>query len=168
MVKTLIFNIFFMASYQKIWERALIPQEEVKYEFSISSRYRNLCFILSAIVGIWLVGIKVYIAGLGIILLSGFYFYFLIPWSNAFAFTNKRVLIHRGWLGSNLISIDYDKITDIVVEENVIDKFITHSGNLIINTAGTGFPETKQGQKISHIASPYEVKKKLDEIRLAR
>ncbi len=157
-----------MANYQKIWDKALAPQEELKYEFSISFLYRTFYFGLCLIIGIWLIGMRVYIAGLGIILLSFFYCYFLIPWSNAFALTNKRVLIHRGWLGSNLISIDYDKITDITVEESIIDKFITRSGNLIINTAGTGFSENKQGQKISHIASPYEVKKKLDAIRFSQ
>jgi hypothetical protein len=52
-------------------------------------------------------------------------------------------------------------MTDITVREPFLDRLITKTGHLIINTAGTGFQEVI----LIHIERPYEIKKKLDEIR---
>ena len=50
-------------------------------------------------------------------------FYFKI--ANAYAFTDHRVLAHRGWLSTNLVSIDYSKITNVTVEEPFFTKIFT-------------------------------------------
>lgn len=69
--------------------------------------------------------------------------------------------MHKGWLSTHLISIDYDKITDIRISEPILDRLITKTGNLVIETAGTGL----HGVVLIHLEKPYEIKKKLDEIR---
>lgn len=143
--------------YEKIWRKVLAPNEEIKYEFSIGKKYRYFWLILLSIIGL----ITITFGGIFLILFALFYFGWYLKVANAYAFTNKRVLVHKGWLSTHLISIDYDKITDITVREPFIDRLITKTGHLVINTAGTGFPELI----LIHIETPYEVKKKLDEIR---
>lgn len=150
--------------YEKIWKKVLSPDEQVKYEFSISKKYTTFCAFLGYLAGLVLVFTPGYYIGAVIAIFSFVYFSYFLRISNAYAFTNKRVVMYRGWITNELISIDYNKITEVVVEQNLIGT-ITQSGNLIINTAGAGFIEAKKDQKISNIESPYEIKKKLDEIR---
>jgi uncharacterized membrane protein YdbT with pleckstrin-like domain len=150
--------------YKKIWKKVLSPDEQVKYEFSISKKYRLSCAFAGYLAGIILAFTPGYYIG-GLVALASFlYFIYFLKVSNAYAFTNKRVVIYRGWITSELISIDYNKITEVVVEQKLLGT-ITKSGDLIINTAGGGSPENKMDQRISNIDDPYETKKKLDQIR---
>lgn len=150
--------------YKKIWNKALNADEQIKYEFSVGKKYRTVFAIVGCLCGLILLFTPGYYIGIIIILISVFYFWFYLKWANAFAFTNKRIIAHRGWLSTEFISIDYKKITDITVEEPILDKILTSTGNLIINTAGSGFSELKQNQKFEHIENPYEAKKKLDQL----
>jgi twitching motility protein PilT len=81
--------------------------------------------------------------------------------TNIYAFTNKRVLIHRGWLSTNLISVDYHKITDIYVKEGFLQRILFKSGTIAIDTAGTGGKEIT----LSNVANPYKLKKLLDGLK---
>jgi len=151
--------------YEKIWKKILNQNEQVKYEFSVGKKYRIFFTILGCLGGLMILFTPGYYVGILVIAISVFYFWFYLKWANAFAFTNKRVVAYRGWLSTDLLSIDYDKITDVTVEEPILDKIFTHTGHLVINTAGAGFQELKQNQKLEHLESPYEIKKKLDQIR---
>jgi uncharacterized membrane protein YdbT with pleckstrin-like domain len=71
------------------------------------------------------------------------------------------VLIHKGWLSTRLVSVDYDKITDIEVVQPFLEKLIFKTGGLAINTAGTGGREIV----LNHIENPFEIKKKLEDIK---
>jgi len=150
--------------YEKIWKKVLSSDEQIKYEFSIGKKYRTFCEILGCLAGVIILFTPGYYVGILIIIASILYFNYFLKISNAYAFTNKRVVLYRGWIASELISIDYNKITDVVVEQKILGS-LTNSGNLIINTAGGGFSDSKQDQKIWSIENPYEVKKKMDEIR---
>ena len=150
--------------YEKVWKKILSPDEQVKYEFSVGKKYRLTCAALGCLAGLVLLFTPSYFIGFLIIVISVFYFNYFLKWTNAFAFTNKRVIAYRGWLATDLISIDYDKITDIAVDQSIFGK-ITTSGSLVVNTASSSFPELKQEQKIQNIEDPYGTKKKLDEIR---
>lgn len=46
---------------------------------------------------------------------------FLYP-NTSYAFTNKRVMIRTGSIGTNFKSIDYDKISDIEVTINIVER----------------------------------------------
>lgn len=146
-------------NYQKVWDKTLSENEKVEYEFSVSDRYRKIFLIIWGAISLMLL----FVMGIGLVvfLIALFYLGYYLRVANAYAFTNKRVLIHRGWLSTNAISVDYDKITDVTVVENFFDRLITKTGSLIINTAGT----YKHEVILKNIASPYEVKKRLDEIR---
>lgn len=153
--------------YQEIWNKVLAQGEEVKYEFSIGQKYLNLFM--------WLVGgffgfcglINIFIsAPMGIVffVISGiaiFYYKVYVPKSNAYAFTNKRVMIHKGWLSTAVTSINYDKITDIVVSEAFFDRIWSKTGTIKISTAGSNGTEVV----LKHIENPYKVKIELDNLR---
>jgi uncharacterized membrane protein YdbT with pleckstrin-like domain len=141
-----------------IWNKIISPGEEVKFEFSLGKRYICLAKVFFCGLGIPLL----FFYGLGVIpIFFGFFWAWYLGRSNNYAFTNRRILVLKGWLSTNLTSIDYDKITDVRVEQSFFDKAIFKTGNLIINTAGTPFPEII----LTFIENPYEIKQKLDEIR---
>jgi len=144
---------------QKTWQKVLGQNEQIKYEFTIGKKFRVLIFICLMIFGIPLLFVVSWI-GIVIIALALF-----LPWylnkANNYAFTNKRVLIYRGWLSTRLTSVDYDKITDTSVEEPFLDRIFTKTGHLAINTAGT----TLQEVVLKHIENPYEIKKQLDLVK---
>jgi len=97
--------------------------------------------------------------GLFIIAIVLFYFLFYIKKAYQYALTNKRLLAKRGWLSTSLISIEYEKITDILVKQGFLDKSFFDVGVLAINTAGTGGHELI----MKNIGEPYRVKQELYE-----
>ncbi|MEI6597334.1 MAG: PH domain-containing protein [bacterium] len=99
--------------------------------------------------------------GISFILFVFFYFGFYLKAANAYAFTNKRVLIHQGWLSTHMISVDYSKITDVHIRESFFAKIITHTGNIAIITAGT----TRDQIILGNVNEPYEIKKRLDALK---
>jgi uncharacterized membrane protein YdbT with pleckstrin-like domain len=147
-------------NYEDIWQKTLSKDEKVEFEFSIGNRYRKFGIIAMALLGL----LFLMAAGLGIVifLIGLFYYGFYLPKANAYAFTNKRVLIHRGWLSTRTVAIDYPKITDIHVAEPFLDKIFYHTGNIAVNTAGTN---TLYEVVLRHVEHPYEIKKKLDELK---
>lgn len=151
--------------YQKIWDKVLNPNEIIKYEFSIGPFYRKLCLILWCLFGVLFI-LSGDTAGFGIIviLLAAFYYAFYLKVANAYAFSDDRVLIHKGWLSTKLISTEYQKITNVTVHDPFISRIITKTGTLVIDTAGTSGKEIT----LTRIERPYEVKKKLDELRTNR
>lgn len=145
---------------KNIWAKILSPNEEIKYEFSIGDRYLKIGLIAGCMLGVILLFLVSWF-GIVFILIIGFYYGWYLKKANKYAFTNKRVLIHRGWLSTKLISVDYGKITDIEVQEPFLDKWLYETGSLSINTAGTTLKEVV----LKYIENPYEIKKKLDELR---
>jgi uncharacterized membrane protein YdbT with pleckstrin-like domain len=148
--------------YRKLWDKILAEGETLEYEFSLSPRYRNFWLILWGVVSLPLL----FIPKAGLILFAivlgtlWSYYGFYLKVSNAYAFTNKRVLIHKGWLSTITTSVDYNKITDVSVIEKFFERILLASGELVINTAGTANEEIR----LKHIATPHEAKKELSEI----
>jgi len=145
--------------HQKVWDKVLSKGEDVKHSFSVGKKYIKFNLIVWGLISLPLL----FASGVGVIifLLALFYFAYYLKVANAYAFTNKRVIIHKGWISTNTISIDYSQITDVRVRESFIDKALTKTGNIAVNTAGTGHIEVV----LSHVEAPYEIKKILDEIR---
>lgn len=150
--------------YQHIWSKVLNPHEEVKYEFSIGKRYRIIAMILMAILAASLLIPPMTRWGIFLLALVFFYYGFYIKVANAYAFTNDRILVHKGWLSTKLVSTEYQKITDVTVHEPFFSRIISKSGSITINTAGTGTHEIV----LKNVQNPYEIKKKLDELRMSR
>ncbi len=144
---------------QNIWEQELSEGEKIAYEFTVGEKYRKYGFISWSIISVFLL----LAFGLGILtfLIGLFYFKFYVTTANKYAFTDRRILIRRGWLTVNTISVDYDRITDIRVVQNMMDKAVYATGTLAINTAGSSNTEII----LKYIQDPYEVKKQLNKIR---
>lgn len=144
--------------FKRTWKKVLSENEIIKHEFSIGKGYRifGVFFwvIISSLVLFFPLNILIFLAAL-------FYYGFYLKVANVYAFTNERVLIHRGWLSTTLVSIDYKKITDVTVDESIFGCYITHTGLLKINTAGTSLPEIV----LTHVSRPYELKKILDGLK---
>jgi len=145
-------------NYEKIWEKVLGSDEKIEYEFSIGDRYLKVIFVFFTVALVFFFFTVDKYSSTMLFSLVCFYSFFYAPAANAYALTNKRILIHTGWLSTNLVSVEYSRITDIVVGEQFFEKLIMHSGYLRVNTAGTSSQEII----LNHIENPYEVKKKID------
>lgn len=145
--------------YEKIWKKVLRPKERIIQEFSLGKKYIYFIQCLMGLSGILLAFISIYFAPLVFITA------YLVGWylreSNAYALSDKRILVHRGWLSTRLTSVDYDKITDVIVNEPFINRLFLDIGDLFVNTAGgTGYEIV-----FRNIEKPYEIKKKIDSIK---
>ena len=92
---------------------------------------------------------------------SHFYFGWLLKRSNIYIITNKRIVIHKGWLNTNLKSIDFNQITDIKVIESFFERIFFNTGTLKIDTAG----KDDYSVILSHIENPYKIKTKIIDIK---
>jgi uncharacterized membrane protein YdbT with pleckstrin-like domain len=80
-----------------------------------------------------------------------------------YAFTNKKVYLVDSFVGTNIASIDYTQITDIEIDQSLIDQ-LGGWGTLVVNTAGTHAPE----MNISYVDNPQGLKQTLDHIRSSK
>jgi len=150
--------------YEEIWKKILNPTEVVKYEFSVGDQYRKFGLILGLIfVGLlFLLGtVSSFFVFCAIILaLIVIIRYQYLKIANAYAFTDRRILIHHGWLSTTATSVDYNKITEISITEPFLSRIFTESGDMSIHTSNI-----TDALILNDIATPYEVKKKLDTLR---
>lgn len=91
----------------------------------------------------------------------------IFSYSNtSYAFTNKRVMVRTGFIGTNFKIIDYDKITDIQVTVN----FIERAFNVGTIKFFSGRTESNDGiisklyDQWEAIVNPYEVFKQLKKV----
>jgi len=122
------------------WSRHLQPGEKLELSFGVGKRYLKFMLILG------LITLPII---LGLFILGR---YFFLRYGLKYAFTSSRLLTKEGWFVTHLKSIDYDQITDIRTHENFIDKFVTHTGTLIINTSGRTIDEVT----INEVAKPQD------------
>jgi uncharacterized membrane protein YdbT with pleckstrin-like domain len=162
-----------------VLEKILSPSEKVQYQFSLGNRYlrikktATICFgflfilgvgiaiSLVADISVLLIAITGIILWVILVLFSIFYFDWYLKRANIYLITNRRVIIHKGWLCTNMVSTSFSQITDVKVIEPFIDRLIFKAGILKINTAGG------EGHAIilSYIEDPYSIKRKLNELR---
>lgn len=95
-------------------------------------------------------------------LLQGLYVFLnrLLSFSNtAYGYSNKRVMMRTGFIGTNFKTIDYDKISDIEVTVNIIERMY-NIGSIRFFSGRTQTDEgntTKLYDVWSAIENPYEV-----------
>jgi uncharacterized membrane protein YdbT with pleckstrin-like domain len=104
----------------------------------------------------WVIWLAIAFFALIILPILLFYHLYYLRISNEYVFTNHRILIKRGWISTSTISIHYNRITDVHVTQNIIDK-ILKIGSISISTAGSEGYEVK----LIHISKPYALKKQL-------
>lgn len=151
-------------NYDKVLLKIIGQNEKIEYQFSIGLGYIVFNLLLWSIISLGSIFIYHKLAPAMpplIFVWAIFYYVFYLRIANVYAFTDRRILIYRGWLSTNLVSIDYSQITDVIVEENFFSKILTNTGFLTISTAGT----IGGGVKLKHIRQPYQLKKILDDLR---
>ncbi len=74
--------------------------------------------------------------------------------------TTDRVIAITGWLAQTTVSVDYPTITDLTVTQDVFERFITRSGTIEVDTAGS------PGEEIAfiHVANPHGVRDQILEL----
>jgi membrane protein YdbS with pleckstrin-like domain len=150
------------------WHDTLTPDEFVLHEFSVSNRFRLFGFGFWSVMALLLVSINsrsalVILVAIVIVLWAMFYFGFYLPRAYNYAFTNRRVLAQQGWLNTQSISVNYNRITDVSTRERFLGRLLTNSGTLIINTAGTGTHEII----MPYVESPRRQRQILERIQLS-
>lgn len=141
------------------WEKDVTEGEKIELDFGISAAYSKSCIIASIVLGLLLM----YPYGEGIVIIIGgiLFFGFHERKANNYALTNKRILIKQGLLHNSTTSVEYHQITDITISEPFFERFITGSGTIAINTAGSSVAEAH----LKHVANPQEIKKKIFEFK---
>lgn len=148
---------------EKIKGKIISPDEKILAEFGVAKIYTGFFIFLGLIILIVAVVVSLFFMSdfwlasfLGLAALAHSlylrvaYFYFL---------TDKRIIYYYRFLSTKLVSIDYQKITDLNVRENFLEKIFFGSGNLAINTAGT----SKEEIVFFHVANPHYLKKIIDQ-----
>lgn len=140
-----------------VWRNKLEPGEIVEHEFTIGTAYLKFSLIIWIVIGVIT---SVLLIGFLILPIALFYFLFYAKRANHYLFTDKRVLIMRGWLTTNLTSIDYGKITDIHIRQGFMEKLLYKTGTIFIETAGSA-----SHLVLRNLENPYGLKMELDTIR---
>lgn len=171
-------------AFENVVKKILGSNEEIKYQFSLGERYLKIKKIVTILMGIIILlaaGASLYyaslhfdfelnpttvilITGLLLVLLIGiahFYFGWYLKRANIYLITNKRIIIHRGWLSSLMKSVGFQDITDIKIIQAFLDKMIFKAGSLKINTAGKEAYEIM----LHCVENPYEVKTKIIDMK---
>lgn len=80
--------------------------------------------------------------------------------SNRYLLTTRRVIIKKGLLSVKLTAALYDKITNLVVEQSIIDRLFMHHGTIVVNTAGVNKGEIT----LKYVDYPLELKNLLERL----
>lgn len=139
------------------WESYLSSGEKIELEFGISKKYSSAVLAMAIAVSIVIAFSNIF-ASLGIVSL-GFLYWTYLTKGKKYALTNKKIILVDVFLGRNVTNINYDKITDISINQDMAD-MIGNWGNVIINTAGHDFAEAI----LHNIDNPQKVKSKIDEL----
>lgn len=88
---------------------------------------------------------------------------YLVHGNTCYAFSNKRLMMRSGFFGTDFKTIDYDKIVDLEVNVNPLEKMY----NVGSIRAFSGSVTSKGARIFDHftaIAQPYEVFKRIKEV----
>lgn len=156
---------------QKIWDEILTKDEVIKYEFSVGQKFRKKSLYIWGIVLIPLLVLAIVMFSAGhAIMGSLFALLYVIPFwrfgfylsrANIYALTNKRVIVRRGWLSATTQTIGFEKITDLAVHQDFLERKIFNTGNILINTAG----HMTNQILLKSVENPYEIKKQIEELK---
>jgi uncharacterized membrane protein YdbT with pleckstrin-like domain len=139
------------------WDSYLSSGEKINADFGVSNFYSGGVLFVITVVAI-ILSFTNFFVGLGVFLLGILYWGYLSR-GKRYAFTNKRIIIVDLFLGKHLVNINYDKITDISIEQNSID-LIGGWGSILINTAGSNYAEAI----LENVDNPLKFKNLLDEL----
>jgi len=146
--------------HQRYWQRFLLENEQIVHTFGVSRRYVITFFWLPAafflVVGLvvlsnnLLLGILTLIPAGGLLMPAVFLWLFV-----HYAITDKRVMSREGVLHKRFVTVSFRSITDVTVNELFLERLLTRTGTIGVNTAGSNRIELHW----RHIAKPVERRK---------
>jgi hypothetical protein len=143
-----------------IWKNYLSENEKVEVDFGVSNLYSGILLAIATLIAVVISFSNIFV-GLGILLL-GIVYWFYLTRGKRYAFTNRRIIAIDVSLGKSVTNIEYDKITDISIDQNVFE-MMGGWGTIIINTAGSDNPEAI----LQFVQNPQKIKNELDKLALA-
>ena len=161
-------------SQKNAFKKYLSEDEELVLLASLSKAYIRSKFILCLLfpgmlflglgLGIgWFFGIDriwALVLGLGLMFLSALLKTMHVYHANRYLLTTRRVLIKKGLFSVKLTAALFDKITNLVVDQSIIDRLLLHHGTIVINTAGVSKGETV----LKYVDYPLELKNLLERL----
>ncbi|HLD25943.1 MAG TPA: PH domain-containing protein [Candidatus Andersenbacteria bacterium] len=143
--------------YVRYWRRFLLPDEQLIHAFGVGGAYVFVFWIAPMLATLLLGGVvgiaNILLGSMFLIATAGFllpilYLLFFIH----YAVTNKRVVVREGVLQKRYITVDMKSITDISVRESFLERLLTHTGTIGINTAGSPGIELR----LKHVRHPFQ------------
>lgn len=80
--------------------------------------------------------------------------------ANRYLLTTRRVIIKKGLIAVKLTAALFDKITNLVVEQSIVDRLLMHHGTIVVNTAGVSKGEIV----LKYVDYPLELKNLLERL----
>lgn len=100
------------------------------------------------------------ILGMGGMLLSAIFKTMHIYHANRYLLTTRRIVIKKGLFSVKLTAALFDKITNLVVDQSIIDRLLLHHGTIVVNTAGVSKGEIV----LKYVDYPLELKNLLERL----
>jgi len=148
--------------HQKYWQRFLLPGESIVLCFGVSGSYLILFWMIPAIV---MTALAVY-AGfinvmlgflLGIVAVSVYLPILYRRYFLHYAITDRRVMTRVGLLHKTFVTADLPSVTDVTIIESFLERILTGTGMVGINTAGSNHIELH----FDHVNRPFALRKEI-------
>ncbi|MDD5415486.1 MAG: PH domain-containing protein [Candidatus Daviesbacteria bacterium] len=159
---------------KKAFRKYLSEDEELVLVTSLSKAYIRSKFILNLLFpGMLFLGLGLgvgwffnigriwaLVLGLGFMFLSAILKTMHVYHANRYLLTTRRVIIKKGLFSVKLTAALFDKITNLVVDQSIIDRLLLHHGTIVVNTAGVSKGEII----LKYVDSPMELKNLLERL----
>ncbi|MDD5147586.1 MAG: PH domain-containing protein [Candidatus Daviesbacteria bacterium] len=159
---------------KKAFRKYLSEDEELVLVTSLSKAYIRSKFILNLLFpGMLFLGLGLgvgwffnigriwaLVLGLGFMFLSAILKTMHVYHANRYLLTTRRVIIKKGLFSVKLTAALFDKITNLVVDQSIVDRLLLHHGTIVVNTAGVSKGEII----LKYVDSPMELKNLLERL----
>lgn len=156
------------------FKKYLSEDEELVLVTNLSKAYIRSKFVLYLLfpgiiffglgLGIgWLFGLGktwALVLGVGLLFLSALLKTMHVFHANRYLLTTRRVIIKKGLFSVKLTTALFDKITNLVVDQSILDRLILHHGTIVVNTAGVSKGEIV----LKYVDYPMELKNLLERL----
>ncbi len=135
----------------------------IRSKFAIYLLFPGVLFLGVGLGIAWLFGlgrIWALVLGLGFMFLSAILKTMHVYHANRYVLTTRRVIIKKGLFSVKLTAALFDKITNLVVDQSIVDRLFLHHGTIIVNTAGVSKGEIT----LKYVDYPLELKNLLERL----
>jgi uncharacterized membrane protein YdbT with pleckstrin-like domain len=141
------------------WRKYLLPDERSIHTFGVSGLYITmfwivpmlLVFIAAGAVALFnpLLGLLLTIPALGLLIPTLYQLFFI-----HYAITDQRMMEREGIFHKRFITVDFGSVTDVFIHEPFLERLLTGTGTLGVNTAGGPRMELI----FNHVRRPYKLR----------